>query len=103
MTEGGYLLLVFASIGVVIAAMSWVRAHVVFTRPEDARAFHVVLAWLLSPLVVEISRRLSEAQGFRALFQGAALWRPLVPHVATLLATIFLWWYTRRYRETGDE
>jgi hypothetical protein len=86
----------------VVAAMSWVNAHVVFKRAQDARAFHVVLAWLISPLVVEISRRLAADQRFRALFGGAALWRPLIPHLVVLVGAVLLWLYTARYRESED-
>jgi hypothetical protein len=100
--EGGLLFVVFAAVGFVIAGMSWVRAHVLFKRDEDARAFYVALSWCVAPVVVGLSRQLAEEQRFRALFRGGALWRPLVPSLIALAAGVFLWWYTARYREPED-
>lgn len=101
-TQASQLLAVYASIGFVIAASSWTRAHVVFRKPQDASAFQVVIAWLVAPLVVEITNRLSADQRFRVLFKGVALWRPAVPHLVVLLAGLAAWWYTARYRESED-
>jgi hypothetical protein len=101
-TEGSLALVVFGSIGMVIAAMSWVRAHVVFKRPQDAKAFHVVIAWFIAPVVVELSNALTRTEQFRALFRGTALWRPAVPRLVLLAAGLFAWWYSARYREMGD-
>ena len=101
-TESGLVLMVVASVGFVIAAMSWVRAHVVFKRPEDARAFYVVLSWLVAPMIVGLTRQFASEQRFRVFFRGAALWRPLVPSIIALAVGVFLWWYTSRYREMED-
>jgi hypothetical protein len=101
-TEGGLLLVVFASVGFVIAAMSWVRAHVVFKRVEDMRTFHIVLSWLVAPVIVGLTRQFAWEQRFRVLFRDAALWRPLIPSLLSLAVALFLWWYTARYRESED-
>jgi hypothetical protein len=100
--ESGLVLMVIASVGFVIAAMSWVRAHVVFKREQDARAFYVVLSWLIAPMVVGLTQQFASEQSFRVLFRGAALWRPLMPSVLAFAVGIWVWWYTGRYRDAGD-
>jgi uncharacterized membrane protein YidH (DUF202 family) len=100
--EGGLVLVVFSAIGFVIAAMSWVRTHVVFKKDQDARAFHVVLAWLVAPAVIGLSRQFARAQRFKVLFRGGMLWQPLVPSLLCLVLGLFAWWYTARYRESDD-
>lgn len=98
----GFLLTVFASVGFVIAAMSWVRAHVVFRRATDSRGVHIVLGWLVAPTVVDLLNQFSRAQQFRVLFRGAVIWRPVVPAIAGVLLGLLAWWYTARYRESED-
>jgi hypothetical protein len=102
-SDGPLILVVFASVGFVIAAMSWVNANVVFKKAQDSRTAFIVLAWLIAPLVVGISRHFSDLNRARVLFRGAPLWQPALPHVLVTGAAVFLWWYTRRYRDPGDE
>lgn len=99
LSDGPLILVVFASVGFVIAAMSWVRAHVVFKRSEDAGTANIVLAWLISPLVVDLARNFATIQKARALFRGTALWRPALAHVVITAFGVFVWWYSARYRE----
>ena len=89
-------------IGLVISATSWIRVHVVFRQPESRRTSQIVLAWLLTPLISGISRDLAIDQRFFLLFNGGAVWRPLVPSVIVLLLSVFAWWYTARYRDSEE-
>jgi hypothetical protein len=101
-SDGPLVLVVLASVGFVIAAMSWVRAHVVFKQAQDSKTAYIVLAWLIAPLVVGLARRFSSQERARVLFRGSPVWQPAVSHVVVTLIAVFLWWYTRRYREPGD-
>ena len=101
-TESSRLLMVLACVGFVVAAISWVHAHVVFKRSQDARAFYIALAWLVAPVIVGLTRQVVREQHFRVLFRGAALWRPLIPSLLALALGVFLWWYTARYRDVDD-
>jgi hypothetical protein len=101
-TEGGLLFVVYACMGFVIAAMSWVRAHVVFKKAQDATAFYIVLSWLVAPLVFTLSRQFAGHQRFRVLFRGASPWQALIPSLIAFALGSFLWWYTARYREPED-
>jgi hypothetical protein len=69
------ILVALGAVGFVIAAMSWVRAQVVFRRAQDAKVSYIVLAWLIAPLTVEMAGRFSAGQRFRVLFSGAPVWR----------------------------
>jgi hypothetical protein len=102
LSEGPLIFVVFASIGFVIAAMSWVRSHVVFKRAQDAKTFYIVLAWLIAPLVVELARHFATLQRSRVLFRGASVWRPAVAHIVVTALALLAWWYTARYREPED-
>jgi hypothetical protein len=101
-SEAGLILLVFASIGFVIAIMSWIRAHVVFRRAADQRAAQVVVAWIATPLLTALAGDLTGDQRFQVLFRGAPLWRPLLPYVLLLLAALAVWRATSGYRESGE-
>jgi hypothetical protein len=100
--EAGLLLLVFASIGFVIAANSWIRAHVLFKRDQDRLAAQIVVAWLLAPLLTGIAADLTSAQRFQVLFRGGAIWRPAVPYVVLLVLAVVAWRWTARYRSPAE-
>ena len=101
-SDGPLILVAFGAIGFVVAAMSWVKAHVVFKRGQDAKAFCIVLAWLIAPLVVELSRHFAAQQQARVLFRGAPLWHAAIPAIVLTALGLFAWWYTARYREPDD-
>ena len=99
LTEGGLILLVFATLGFVIAATSWIRVHVIFRRPESRRTSQIVIAWLTAPLLTDLTRSLAADQRYETLFNDGALWRAIVPSVVFLILGLMAWWYTARYRE----
>ena len=101
-TNAGVVLLVFASIGFVISVMSWIDVHVVFKKAESGRTSQIVVAWLMTPMLVEIARDLAADQRFSLLARGGALWRPLIPSLVFLALGVAAWIYTSTYR-AGDE
>jgi len=91
LVDGSLTLLVFAVLGLVLAGGRWIRTHVTFSRPEDERAAHLVVAWLLAPMALGIALRQSENLFYSALFQGGPLWAILLPPLAMLGVGIAAW------------
>ena len=89
--EGFFLLTVFAVLGMVLAAGRWIRGHVTFDRPGDRRAAHVVVAWLLAPLVVSLTIGWFDKQAYRANFEGASVWWVAFPFVVVFLLGVIAW------------
>jgi hypothetical protein len=89
--DGSLILLVFGILGLVLATGRWIRGHVTFNRPEDERAAHLVVAWLLSPMAVALTLRPADTLRFRALFEDGPLWAILLPSLVLLAVGIAAW------------
>lgn len=89
--DASLLSLVFASLGLVLAAGRWIRGHVTFEREEDERGAHLVVAWLLSPMVMFLTLSQATDRRAAALFDGAPLWTILLPPVAVMAIGIIAW------------
>ena len=88
----GLVLLVPGVIGLVLGMGRWVRARVTFRRLEDEQAAHMVVAWLLAPIVVHLTVILwAEDVYYRALFEGRSLLSILVPYVVVLVVGLAAW------------
>jgi hypothetical protein len=88
----GLVLLVPGVVGLILGMGRWVRARVTFRRLEDEQAAHMVVAWLLAPMVVHLTVALwAEDLYYRALFEGRPLLPILVPFVVVMLAGLTAW------------
>lgn len=89
--DASLIFLVFGTLGLVLAAGRWIRGHVTFQRKEDERGAHLVVAWLLSPMVMVLTLGQATDQRAAALFYGGSLWTILLPPLGVLALGIIAW------------
>lgn len=100
--DGSLIFLVFGILGLVIAIGRWIRTHATFHRRGDERAAHLVVAWLLCPLVVGIVEAASGRLFHAALFRDGPLWAIPLPSVALLATGVFVWIRAARHVHTHE-